>query len=85
MSQFAVTVERIGIRGSFRPTFAAAVVSGAMTAFYLATAEIGRILKGSDLWMDSDEIRRRLMRLQRARTKSGATRKKPGTATGGAV
>lgn len=52
---------------------------------FLSDAEIGKILKGSDLWMDSDEIQRRLMRLQRARTKSGATRKKPGTATGGAV
>ena len=35
---------------------------------FLSEAEIGTILKGSDVWMDSDEIRRRLMRMQRART-----------------
>ena len=34
---------------------------------FLSEAEVGRILKGSDVWMDSDEIRRRLTRLQRAR------------------
>ena len=35
-------------------------------AFPSSEAEIGRILKGSDLWMDSDEISYRLMRMQRA-------------------
>ncbi|WP_428825933.1 Clp protease ClpP [Azonexus sp. IMCC34842] len=34
---------------------------------FLSETEIGTILKGSDVWMDSDEIRRRLMRMQRAR------------------
>lgn len=33
---------------------------------FLSAAEIGRVLKGSDLWMDSDEIRRRLGRVSRA-------------------
>ena len=36
---------------------------------FLSEAEIGRILKGSDLWMDSDEISHRLMRMQRAQDK----------------
>lgn len=35
---------------------------------FLSTHEIEAILKGSDLWLDSDEIRRRLQRMQRART-----------------
>lgn len=34
---------------------------------FLSESEIGRILKGSDLWMDSDEIRRRLSRMRRPR------------------
>lgn len=37
---------------------------------FLSESEIGRILKGSDVWMDSDEIRRRLTRIQRAKTPS---------------
>lgn len=40
---------------------------------FLTETEIANILKGSDVWMDSDEIRRRLLRLQRAKT---AARKK---------
>ncbi|MDP2868579.1 MAG: Clp protease ClpP [Methyloversatilis sp.] len=53
---------------------------------FLSDSEIGKILKGSDLWMDSDEIQRRLMRLQRARAKSATTaRKKPGTVPDGAA
>jgi ATP-dependent protease ClpP protease subunit len=36
---------------------------------FLSEAEIGRILKGADLWMDSDEISHRLMRMQRAQDK----------------
>jgi len=43
---------------------------------FLSESEIGRILKGSDVWMDSDEIRRRLMRIQRAKTPSRAREKK---------
>ena len=34
---------------------------------FLTDGEIDKILKGSDLWMDSDEIRRRLMRIRRAK------------------
>lgn len=34
---------------------------------FLTETEIANILKGADLWMDSDEIHRRLMRMQRAR------------------
>lgn len=41
---------------------------------FLSETEIANILKGSDVWMDSDEIRRRLLRLQRAKT--AARRKK---------
>lgn len=43
---------------------------------FLTDAEIANILKGSDVWMDSDEIRRRLQRLQRA--KNAARKKKTG-------
>ncbi|WP_153109561.1 Clp protease ClpP [Propionivibrio limicola] len=34
---------------------------------FLSEGEINRILKGSDLWMDSDEIRHRLLRMQRVK------------------
>jgi len=34
---------------------------------FLTENEIKSILKGSDLWMDSDEIRHRLQRMQRAK------------------
>ena len=37
---------------------------------FLSAAEIGRILKGSDLWMDSDEIGHRLTRIRRALEKA---------------
>ena len=37
---------------------------------FLAANEIGGILKGSDVWMDSDEIRRRLQKLKRASSKT---------------
>ena len=43
---------------------------------FLTDTEIANILKGSDVWMDSDEIRRRLQRLQRAKT--AARKKKTG-------
>ena len=42
---------------------------------FLTEAEIANILKGADLWMDSDEIRRRLMRMQRARKASERKKK----------
>lgn len=59
---------------------------------FLSTAEINKILQGSDVWMDSDEIRKRLMRILRAGEKtkkshskvtvaSVATQKKPGNKT----
>ena len=43
---------------------------------FLTETEIANILKGSDVWMDSDEIRRRLLRLQRVKT--AARKKKAG-------
>lgn len=43
---------------------------------FLSEAEIGRILKGSDLWMDSDEISHRLMRMQRAQEKTKPSKPK---------
>ncbi|MBA5687745.1 Clp protease ClpP [Rugamonas apoptosis] len=42
---------------------------------FLSATEIKNILKGSDLWMDSDEIQRRLARLQRERAKLSLPRK----------
>ena len=42
---------------------------------FLSAQEIGRILKGSDLWMDSDEISHRLMRIRRAQHKPKAPTK----------
>ena len=36
---------------------------------FLTQAEIKDVLKGTDVWMDSDEIRRRLERLRRAQMK----------------
>ena len=42
---------------------------------FLSAADISHILQGSDLWMDSDEIRRRLERMKPARP---AVRKKAG-------
>ena len=44
---------------------------------FLTEAEIGRILKGADLWMDSDEISHRLMRMQRAQEKERRADKSP--------
>ncbi len=43
---------------------------------FLTESEIGKILKGSDVWMDSDEIRRRLTRMQRAKAPSRQLKKK---------
>jgi ATP-dependent Clp protease, protease subunit len=36
---------------------------------FLTTGEIKDVLKGSDVWMDSDEIRRRLERIRRAQVR----------------
>lgn len=36
---------------------------------FLTPAEIKDVLKGSDVWMDSDEIRRRMERMRRAQAK----------------
>ena len=38
---------------------------------FLSAADISHILQGSDLWMDSDEIRRRLQRLKPATPATG--------------
>ena len=46
---------------------------------FLTTQEVGRILKGSDLWMDSDEIGHRLMRIRRAQHKANAPTKASST------
>ena len=45
-------------------------------------AEIGKILKGSDVWMDSDEIRRRLTRMQRAKSPPKTRRAKEKSLSG---
>jgi ATP-dependent protease ClpP protease subunit len=52
---------------------------------FLSEAEIGRILKGSDLWMDSDEISHRLARVVHAREarKTAARRPRKPTPAGG--
>ena len=34
---------------------------------FLSEQEVGSILKGADLWMDSDEIQRRLQKMAKAR------------------
>ena len=44
---------------------------------FLSENEIGKILKGSDVWMDSDEIRRRLTRMQRAKNAPRQHKEKP--------
>lgn len=49
---------------------------------FLSATEIKNILKGSDLWMDSDEIQHRLARLQRERTKLSLPRKLKAAAGG---
>ncbi len=43
---------------------------------FLSESEIGKILKGSDVWMDSDDIRHRLMRMQRAQNRGLPAKKK---------
>ena len=40
---------------------------------FLSDSEIKHILRGSDVWMDSDEIRRRLLRMLRASQKAAPT------------
>lgn len=50
---------------------------------FLSASEISRILKGSDVWMDSDEIGHRLTRIRRAQArKSGASKLNAKRATG---
>lgn len=44
---------------------------------FLTLNEIKGILKGADLWMDSDEIRHRMARMQRAQAKSMAPHREP--------
>ncbi|GAB2181465.1 hypothetical protein DLREEDagrD3_16880 [Denitratisoma sp. agr-D3] len=48
---------------------------------FLSTAEINKILKGSDVWMDSDEIRRRLIRILKAGEKTQKAKSKVTVAT----
>lgn len=43
---------------------------------FLSPVEIKDVLKGSDVWMDSDEIRRRMERIRRAQVKLLNQRKK---------
>lgn len=57
------------------------VMTRICTPFLLET-EIGKILKGSDVWMDSDEIRHRLLRMQRAKAQSKSSKKKAKPAPG---
>jgi len=49
---------------------------------FLSEREIKSILKGTDVWMDSDEIRRRLLRLQRPTRAPGARSKRPAPLNG---
>lgn len=49
---------------------------------FLTAGEIKTILKGGDLWMDSDEIRHRMARIRRAQVKL-ATPHKPRSIAGG--
>ncbi len=49
---------------------------------FLTESEIGKILKGSDVWMDSDEIRRRLARMQRAQASPRPRAKKSSAKAG---
>lgn len=43
---------------------------------FLSDSEISKILKGSDVWMDSDDIRRRLMRMQRPKLPAKTPKRK---------
>lgn len=44
---------------------------------FLTDHEIATILKGSDVWMDSDDIRRRLQKMERMHKATSPKRKKP--------
>jgi ATP-dependent protease ClpP protease subunit len=57
------------------------VMTRICTPFLLET-EIGKILKGSDVWMDSDEIRHRLLRMQRAKAQAKSPKRKAKPAPG---
>jgi ATP-dependent protease ClpP protease subunit len=50
---------------------------------FLTETEIANILKGADLWMDSDEIHRRLTRMQRARKASERKKKEKSAPSAG--
>ncbi|MBU1364730.1 MAG: Clp protease ClpP [Gammaproteobacteria bacterium] len=50
---------------------------------FLTETEITNILKGADLWMDSDEIHRRLTRMQRARKASERKKKEKSAPSAG--
>lgn len=43
---------------------------------FLSESDISKILKGSDVWMDSDEIRHRLARMQRAKAQPKPRKRK---------
>ena len=49
---------------------------------FLSAGELESILKGADLWMDSDDIRRRLQRIKRSQAAQGSKKrsKKPSAA-----
>lgn len=49
---------------------------------FLSEVEIGRILKGSDLWMDSDEISHRLARVLHTREVRKRPARRPSSKTG---
>jgi ATP-dependent protease ClpP protease subunit len=50
---------------------------------FLSETEITSILKGADVWMDSDEIQRRLMRMERARKANSRKKKGKSAPSGG--
>ena len=57
-------------------------VMARICAPFLSEVEIGRILKGSDLWMDSDEISHRLARVLRSHE---TKKRRPARGAAGAV
>ncbi|MDN0081954.1 Clp protease ClpP [Crenobacter sp. SG2305] len=47
---------------------------------FLSSAEVAKVLQGTDIWMDSDEIRRRLARLNQTSAKTMRSTKRVDTA-----
>lgn len=47
---------------------------------FLSAAEIKSVLKGADMWMDSDEIRRRMAHVMREQAKGAAGARRKGSA-----